>query len=605
MSVAAQGRSQALIDHARESMQRLTDVPLTAEAGRTAVEEIDLYWRHVPLTAAIAGEDLATRTRFLNYLAGDDLLSPSRGERAGLVITLARGSMTGLRARRRDASVEELTLPAVEGTPVVPIRVPPPPPVASPAPPPPPPLSLWRRVWVWILRLVGRGPAPAALLPAPPPAPTPGPRPPAPPPPPAGSPPERHRFAARVRTLTDDAAGGAEVERVFIEVAEGPLAVDVAVIDVPTLDGLDRLRDVDGCLLVCAGPSLGAAARGVVKAARAQLPHVFVVSPDGAPAATAEPALVRAGTFAEAALALPELLSTERALRLARRAGDSLRRSIAAVDAEVTSLDAALQIRIQRLEEKKAVRPERFVADWLERLGVRITERVHAILRRASDEAVDRLSRLRDTWSPRIAAATSLDDVRAALTALDEEMPAALADVVARVQDLVDANVTRDVRQIFADTVGSLIGPVPPLADAVPPPPPPVEILTALADNAGRGTSPSRLGALFRSIDAVRTDVLNDLAMRVARLRTVASADLLDREPALRAAFELPLATAARAALDRYLEWLRATLPAEEAAIEQERAVIEPLRRLRSAARDDERRLGELMASVESGLRRA
>src|SRR5262245_48781508 len=236
MAVAIRARSQALIDHARESMQRLIDVPLTADAGRTAVEEIDLYWRHVPLTAAVAGEDLATRTRFLNFLAGDELLSPSRGERAGLVITLARGSMTGLRARRRDASVEELSLPVVQRTPAEPLRVPPPP-VAARGALPPAPLALWRRVWLWILRLLGRGPAAAALLPAaaPAPAPTPQPRP-APPPPPAPAP-ERHRFAARVRALTDDSAGGAEVERVFIEVAEGPLAADVAVVDVPTLDG--------------------------------------------------------------------------------------------------------------------------------------------------------------------------------------------------------------------------------------------------------------------------------------------------------------------------------------------------------------------------------
>ncbi|HEY0992787.1 MAG TPA: hypothetical protein VGD80_37290, partial [Kofleriaceae bacterium] len=111
-----------------------------------------------------------------------------------------------------------------------------------------------------------------------------------------------------------------------------------------------------------------------------------------------------------------------------------------------------------------------------------------------------------------------------------------------------------------------------------------------------------RLSSLFRSLDALKTDAIAQLDQRIAKLRQLASATLLDTEPRLEPAVTGAVGVALRAEVDRHGVWLEGELARERIAIDAERAELAVLGIVRDAARADERQLSSAIASLSSEL---
>jgi len=101
-----------VIEMARAAVRRIADAAPAAKDALAALDQIERAGVGPPYTVAIAG-DHAARTALLNCLAGEHLFDPTRHDPARVMMTLQRGSITALRARRRDGSVEERTLGAM------------------------------------------------------------------------------------------------------------------------------------------------------------------------------------------------------------------------------------------------------------------------------------------------------------------------------------------------------------------------------------------------------------------------------------------------------------------------------------------------------------
>src|SRR5262249_30820060 len=116
------------------------------------------------------------------------------------------------------------------------------------------------------------------------------------------------------------------------------------------------------------------------------------------------------------------------------------------------------------------------------------------------------------------------------------------------------------------------------------------------------GAVAPRLTSLFRSLDVLKADALAHLDLRIAKLRQVASANLLDTEPRLEPAVTGTIAVALRAGVERHGAWLEAELARERAAIEAERAQLAALTAIRDTAIVDERQLTSAVAALASEL---
>ncbi|HZJ71241.1 MAG TPA: hypothetical protein VFF36_09960, partial [Planctomycetota bacterium] len=136
------------------------------------------------------------------------------------------------------------------------------------------------------------------------------------------------------------------------------------------------------------------------------------------------------------------------------------------------------------------------------------------------------------------------------------------------------------------------------------PAPAPVEVCPSLAGGHAEKVlgSAQWLSALFRSLDARRSDAMERIEQRRHRLRDVAQSELLDSEPQLSAALSTALGLALEAALDRFDQWLESALAVEQEAIARDRDALSPLMQLREGARRDDRRLADLMAQLEAEL---
>jgi len=97
--------SPAIVELARTAVRRLAAAEATANDALDALDRIERVGLGPPYTIALAG-DPAARAALLDWLAGDKLFDPARREPDRIVLTLRRGPVTALRARRRDGSVE-------------------------------------------------------------------------------------------------------------------------------------------------------------------------------------------------------------------------------------------------------------------------------------------------------------------------------------------------------------------------------------------------------------------------------------------------------------------------------------------------------------------
>jgi hypothetical protein len=608
--------SADLLDHAYASLRRLAAAKPVVGEATAAAEEIERVHLAPPFTAAIAGDN-AARAAFLDYLAGAQLFDPERTPPGGMVLSMRRGPVTLCRARHRDGSVEELRLP-----------VPP-----SPAPPerggraaaaastdaivqaeaaqvaayerlpallrtaPP-----WWAIWLWVARAFlalryrrqraelaagaawldqARRPVVAAGDGAD-----------------AGAAFEeaRRRFVDTVRALSDARGRGDSVERLFIEVAGGPLPEEVVVLDLRPGAGADSLEHagVDAVIIV-GGVTPSALKVPLVRAALGGRGRVFFT---GDPAGgAADSRLYPLGGVAPACASLHGLLVHERTRRLGQRAADVLRQGRGVLEGILDKAEAGFADRIARLELQRIADPELLIAERMSKARPLISERVHQLIQQVGVEVTSELERLAGMWSLQLTHAEGTDALRSLAAAIDEQSPAALQAARESAQRLLTGGLAGGAHDLYPAILAELPG----RPDAPRPAPVPRPVDLALGD-AGAGTklgpAAPRLKSLFRSLDKIRGDVVDRLTERMHKLEHVATAGLLDAEPQLTAALLEPLQAALRATVADHGAWLDAALASERAAIEQERDRLAPLMRARDGATADLHKLTQMAASL-------
>lgn len=653
-----------VVEMARSAVRRLADAPPARAIARDALEMIERVGIGPPFTVAVAGDPVA-RSELLNCLAGclpgEQLFDPSRHDPARVTMTLRRGPVTALRMRRRDGSVEQRKLAASPGAPAVLDAVPPGDPDDDRTPPPeavapaavrparasttfateaqttlhlrrPPWWAVWRwpvywwRTWRSRRRLRAVQAPTLALIPAaipteisaaiaslelaqgaphtessPAPAPVPAPATP------------RRAIARTVERsrrpgealqplvealrswLADEA-----VERLFVEVAAGPLPEQVVVIELPARADAWSLDSVaaDACLVACG--DRGFAMTDQLETVLAIVPHLFAVGAAGLPLGT-EPRVRLLGDVAAAAPALIALATIERQIAVGRRAIAALSAGCAILDRVTSSAESAFRARIDQLEALRIPDADGYTASALARVRQTVVEHAHRLMQRALEQVDAAIDRFGAEWSARLGEATSTDALRTAAARLDEQSPAALQAAQAEAHRALVDDLTEHARAHYRELVSELRRATT-RTDAVP------SWLTVevrigdMTSGTSLGAVAPRLTSLFRSLDALKADALAQLEQRIARLRQVASANLLDTEPRLEPAVTGAVAVALRADVERHGVWLEAELARERIEIDAERAQLTVLAIVRDTARADERQIAAAVAALSSEL---
>ena len=611
----------AIVELARAAVRRLADAAPAARDARLALARIERVGLGPPYTVVIAG-DPGARAELLNALAGERLFAPAPRELDRIVLQLRRGPATALRVRRRDGAVEDRALdPAPNAAPNAE------PPVRRRAgrhddraatvaagddpafrdavvlsaeaettalAPSPPWWAVWRRISAWWRgrRIRARArPAPALAAPA------------------------RRGFAGTVarerrsgdprRDFVDAMAGclaDAAVEKLFVEVGGGPLSDQVVVIELPAganARSLDAMA-ADACLVACG--ARGFAMTEQLEIALGAVPHLFAV--DAGERGSGDPRVRRiagAAAVARAGTELVRLAVIERALAVGERAVAALAAGSATLDAAITRAETGFRARLDRLEAMRVADPDDHVAGALARTRPAVAEHVRQLLRRALDALDAAIGGLGAAWSVRLGEASSTEALRAAAAQIDDESPAALQTAQAAAHRALLDGLTERARTHHRELVGELRRGT--SRDDAAPPWLTAEVeIAELTSSTSLGAVAPRLTSLFRSLDALRGEALAQLEQRTAKLRQVASANLLDTEPRLEPAVTGALAIALRGELERHAVWLDAELARERVAIDAERAQLAVLALIRDTARSDERELVSSLAALTAEL---
>ncbi|HEV7557870.1 MAG TPA: hypothetical protein VGO00_20530, partial [Kofleriaceae bacterium] len=346
----------ALADLARSALRRVGRAEPTAEAARVCFDVIGKIGDGPPYTIAIAGEP-AARAALLDHLAGERLFD-GRRDPPRVVMTMQRGAMTKLRARKRDGSVEEQTLAAtasgalvVDDSAIVDeasasaavettlsVRRPP-----------------WWAVWRWLLlwirswRAVPTKPIEQAR-----PAAKPRPRTLADP---------RDAFVDAFRALFSDDA----VERIFLDVGGGPLSDKLVIIELPSAADPKVLvtTGVDVCVVAYGDGGLATSPQleGVLRF----VPHVFAVGPKERFAVT-DKRVKRLGDAAAVAPALIDIAELERGIAIGVRALAVVADARVTLGALLDRAEAELRARIDGLQARRIPDLDHLVAAELARL---------------------------------------------------------------------------------------------------------------------------------------------------------------------------------------------------------------------------------------------
>ncbi len=600
MATPSANVSSALVHVSTDALRRLSSAPATAQAARAAAEEIESAWSRAPLVAGVSGDDAAARAAFLDYLAGARLFNPGGRTGSVAVVRLRRGDETRFRAVESDGSVQEMTLSGPETATLraragelrarqdeiraelsaresalqrAQLAVP------GPLRRRPPVWAFWAWIVRWVVgvfagkRLAAEASASEqvgyvrAEL--------------------AGLEREAEEMSQRaqlldttfVNRLRAAAAGGTgNVTTVELTVVGGPLPEGIEVVDPARLGETDALLVVSGDQAILA------------PADRDMPPR-------------------RLGNFAQSVAALPVLLESERALALGRRARYRIVVGADTLERSIERAESGFRERIERLEALRMSSREPFVAAQLQRMRPLVTERVHMTLEQATVHLGMEVERLGSQWSRAISEAGSGDDLRAAATAVDSGSAAALQELAKEVRLLVAIGLNGATHDLFPELVAELrkLGLPPEVAKPAKlelPAPQPVEVCPSQAAGQTERVlgSAQWLSALFRSLDARRSDALERVEQRRHRLRDVAMSELLDSEPNLAAALSGALGLALVAALDRYDQWVESALAMEQEAIARDRDALSPLMQVQAGSRRDDARLADLMAQLEAEL---
>jgi hypothetical protein len=406
----------------------------------------------------------------------------------------------------------------------------------------------------------------------------------------------RHDLAAALSAcLADDA-----VEKLFVEVAGGPLPDKVVVIELPSGANAWPLDAVapDACLVACG--ARGLALTEQLETVLAIVPHVFAIGGEPAGPGDRDPR-VRWLAAAQAADHLVQVATIERALAVGRCAVTALAGGSAALDAAITRAETGFRGRLDRLEALRVASPDDHVATALARIRPAVLAHVQQLLRDALAAIDGAIAELGAAWSARLGDAASTDALRTAATQIDDESPGVLQGVQAAAHRALTDGLTERARAHYHELIGELRRGTP-RDDAAPPWLTADVAIAEMTSSTSLGAVAPRLTSLFRSQGALKAEALAQLELRVAKLRQVASANVLDTEPRLEPAVTGALGIALRSEIERHAAWLEAELARERIAIDAERAQLAVLALARDAARSDERELVTALAALAAEL---
>jgi len=500
--------------------------------------EIEQAFQRWPWRVGIRGEAIADRTALFDFLAGGGLLDARAPGCAR--IRLRHADRTGFVALRDQGPPEELSMATLLGAVRARLTR-----LRTEERHMRPRENAWGgRVLAWFRRLFARMFRRPQL--------------------PAGEP---DKFTVRLRELSSGSVAG--VVEIALHVANSPLARNIEVLELGEASDTAHLDAV----LVVAGTQLCTPARASV------------------------------GEASRAIATLPQLLEIARALRLAGSAVDASARIVAAVDAEDRAAAADFAGRVADLEDLRVDDPAEFARRQIERIGPQILPSVATVMEHAAAHLGADVAQLGREWRTAIERGSTSGELSDAVAKINETSAASVRQIAEDARLLVMGGIAGCVRDLFPEVAAPLRKhglPEPLLQARLPAPPlPTVPVLPSLASpSAMHVGSAGWFGALFRSLDARRTDIRDKVEHHVARLEQLAVAEMRDAEPKLRKAIENALADELAAALDRQRVWLESAIAAEHAEFALRRDALAARTTRVDAARRAAQRVREQLAEL-------
>jgi len=553
-----------LHEQTRRALEGLRDLA----TARDLFGHLDRAWSRAPLVIGLGGDDLAARTELINALCGSRVIDPSERVPGGAPIRIRHGTAARLNARREDGSKEQHALAEYRDEPdaatidrahaararlaereVALERV------ATTLPrflrtrP-----TGWRIVlwpfwwsWMWLRR--------SAIA-------------------------QRTIASKAVEVSRDELAG---VER---ELASGTTrARDTHARYVDTLRRLASARDVVELELeVASGPLDDGIEICELGGLPPSLDVVLVVEPDVIRAPGGEVI----GSFDDAITKLAAFATDARAMRLARRARDSIALAVATLDDQITRTEDDFRQRIATLEAKRVADPAAFIAAQLARIRPQIVTSVSTVIEHASVHLGSELAALGAEWIGGIANASTSETLKEVVSHIETTATASAQRIADETRRLVLNGASGVAHDLYAELVSALVPlglPEELRASRAAPTLPEIEVMPSLASTSIAKLSGQWLGGLFKSFDSRRTDVREKTHAQIEHLRELATDELLDVEPRLHTAIEQVLAPQLVVACERQHAALAAALTAEYAAIDADRVKLAPTLELRDLAR--------------------
>ncbi len=580
-----------LVELAHSALLNLGRIPKWGADHTKSADEIERAWVRAPLTVAIGGP-VQARTELFNYLCGKKVLDPDNRPIGSAALRVRRGKTTRFKAVRDDGSTEEHELPAeqadddglrmraasakglVDERKLALERVERALPRLARVRPRGFMIFLWPLWWLLTRKyrraVTERQLAEKAFDQA------------------AEAQQnadreletsasrirrERGRFFESLRALSSGPPLGSTVREVVLELHEGPLPEGVDLLEVARPQ---MTEPVDATLLV---------ERNEIFA-----PHVG----DGdAP---------KVGPVDEVIPGLLALLGRARALVLARRARVEIEPILHALDDDINDTEETFRVRIERLEAMQILDEHEFAQAELDKVKPQVSQSIHAVIEHAAAHAAGELSRLGQEWSVAMAMTQNADQLKHAIGRIESSAPLDAKRIADEVRGLAMGGAAGAAHDIFPEMLAKL------RPHGLEEPPPraapelaPIELLPSLsaASPAKLSGAAGWLTGLFRSFETKRTDVQTKAETRIAHLREVAAAEVLDAEPKLRAAIEQTLYAQMIAAIGRQAAWLDRTLVLERESVAAEGAALAPLARMRDRLRHDLAKLAEGIAALE------
>lgn len=580
-----------LVDVAHSALIGLASIPGHGDRSKHSAAEIERAWVRAPLSVAIGGA-VPARTELFNHLCGRTVFDPNGRPIGCAAMRIRRGSATRFKAIRDDGSTEEHELPPeqldddalrmraqsakslVDERKLALERVERSLPRFARARPRGLMIFLWPLWWLLTRRhrraLAERSfsekaydqscdalslaetelETSAARIRR-----------------------ERGRFFESLRALASGPPLGTNVREVELVLGEGPLPEGIDLVELVRPQAAEH---VDAVLLV----------------ERDELfaPH----SSDGdAP---------RLGPIKQIIPTLLPLLGQARALVLARRARAQIEPALTALDDDISDTEEAFRVRIERLEAMQVLDAEELARSELDKVKPLVSQSIHAVIEHAAAHVGGELQRLGEEWSVALAMTQNPDELKGAVGRIESSAPLDAKRIADEARSLANGGAAGAAHDIFPELLAKLR----PLGLDEPPPRAapqlvPIEVLPSLgsASPAKLSGAAGWLTGLFRSFETKRLDVQQKAAARVAHLREVAAAEILDAEPQLRASIEQTLYDMMRAAIDRQAAWLDRTLTAERQAVAAEGLALAPLARARDRLRHDLDKLVDGIAQIE------